>query len=374
MIKPSRGCAVAILFSLTIPLTAAAQTPDTDLRTAEEQLATALTKKDQPSMDRLLAAGFVLRSSPDVLRETWMTNALTLCWGDRFEISDFSLVSHSGDVAIVSLLLTTHQDPVTCEPAMVRSLLTDVWTRQNKAWRLSLRHAAPPTTAVAGQFAKSAPPPPLWERTAELSLVATGGNTDTQTLGAGGSVTWRPGAWTTQARAAYVRSATADAVTAESLVAEARQARTLSPRADIFARAEYLVDRFAGIGRRTAIDGGFGWLLLNAAPHTLKVDGGFGATHESRLGDSDLTFASATASANYRWQVSRSAALTEHATMSTDVSEPGRWRLQNGLHLTAAMTRLFSGRVGHELKRVERPVPGFRKTDTVVSATLVARF
>ena len=362
-----------LLLSLT-PLTATAQTPDQDLRAAEEQLAAALVGKDAAAFERLLAPGFVLRGAPDVSRDLWMKNALSMCWGDSFEIADFSVTSRTADVAIVSLLLTTPQDPVTCERAVIRSLITDVWVREGAAWRLAVRHSAPPAASVAEQFAKIDPPPPLWEGSAELSLVATGGNTDTQTLGAGASVTWRPGVWITRGRTAFVRSATSDVVTAESVVAELRQSRTLSPRAELYARGEYLVDRFSGIDNRTTLDAGVGWLLLDEAPHTLKVDAGVGVTHEQRLAGSDETFAAATASAAYTWQINAAAALHEQPLVSMAIGEPSNWRLQNSLNLTVAVARRLSVRIAHELKRINQPVPGFRRTDTILSAALVARF
>lgn len=345
-----------------------------DLQTAEQQLATALTQKDAEALERLLAPTFVLRASPDVPRETWITNALTLCWGDTFDVSEFSVTNQTANTAIVSLLLTTHRDPVTCEAATIRSLLTDVWTRIDGTWRLALRHSGPAGQDVSGQFAKTAPPPPRWERSAELSMVATGGNTDTQTLGAGMAVIWRPGAWTTRSRAAFVRSVTDDEVTAESLLAEIRQSRALTPRSDVFGRAEYVVDRFAGLSDRTTVEGGFGWLLLQHPVHSLKIDGSAGFTHESRLTGESLTFSSATVASIYKWQLSTTTTLNEHATISTDIAESGNWRLQNGLHLAHSLTRVLTVRIAHELKHVNRPVPGFRKTDTVLSAALVTRF
>lgn len=364
---------VLVTFVLFHPI-ASAQTSN-DLRAAEDRLAAALTRKDHAVLERLLAPGFVLRGTPDIARDTWIENALTLCWGERYEISDFSIATATADTAIVSLLLTTFRDPVTCDNAVVRSLLTDVWIRTDaEGWRLMLRHAAPPARGVSGQFAKAALPPPRWERSAELSLVATGGNTSTQTLGGGMAVLWRPGAWTTRTQTKYVRSVTSDAVTAESFVVEVRQSRALTPNASAFGRAEYLVDRFAGIGNRTTAEAGFGWTLLRRAPHTLEVDGGAGTTHESRLKGDDLTFASTTVTSAYKWQISPSASLGEQLTFSTDVAEPANWRGRNMLQLTLALSRLLSIRVSHEVKHVARPVPGFRPTDTIVSTALVGRF
>jgi putative salt-induced outer membrane protein YdiY len=359
---------------LLLPLTAAAQTPDTDLRAAEEQLAAALTKKDRDVFERLLAPEFVLRGAPDVDRDTWIANALGMCWGETYEITDFDVRGRTGDLAIVSLVLTTHVDPATCEPAIIRSLLTDVWSSTPEGWRLALRHSGPAGSAVAAQFAKTDPPPPRWERTAELSLVATGGNTDTQTLGAGGSIVFRPGVWVTRARAAYVRSATDGVDTAESLTADLRQSRELSPRADVYGRVAYLADRFAGIDHRTTLDAGLGWLAVDAAPHSLKLDAGAGFTHEARLADGDETFAIGTGSALYRFRINRTSEFTEQLRFTADLGEAGNWRLHNAAALTVTMTRVLSLRVAHELKRNNRPVPGFRATDTMLAAALVAKF
>jgi len=368
-----RAGIIALLLA-TITSAAAAQDLQAHLRQAEEQVARALTTKDAVALEQLLAADFVMRGAPDVARDTWLKNALTLCWGKQFEISDFAVSRATGDLAIVTLLLTTQQDPVTCEPAIIRSLLTDVWIREAGAWRLAVRHSGPAAAAVTAQFAKVAPPPPRWERTGELSLVSTGGNTDTQTLGASGGVIWRPGQWTTRARASFVRSSTQDAVTAESFVGELRQARVLSPRADLFARVEYLVDRFSGISRRTTVDGGIGWLVFDDGRWSLKTDGALGVTRENRLRGDDLTFASASGIALFKWTITPTAALTEQVTLSTDVSETANWRLQNGLNLALTVNRILSARIGHELKRINRPVAGFRPTDTVLSAALVVRF
>lgn len=355
---------------------ALAQPAADDIRILEERLATALIAKDKAALDGLLASGFVLRGAPDITRPTWMTNALTLCWGDTFAITDFAIRSATAETAIATLVLTTQQDPVTCAPAVIRSLITDVWVRRpgDPEWRLAMRHSGPAGSDVAQQFAKTEPPPPRWERTAELSLVATGGNTDTQTLGAGGSVIWRPSAWVTRARAAYVRSVANDLETAESLVAELRVSRALTPRLEAFGRADYLVNRFAGIDYRTTFDAGLGWLLVEDARHSLKVDAAAGVTHESRLEGDDLTFASGSGGLSYKLKLSTTTEITEQALLTTDLGDLENWRFQNGIALTTTMTRVLSLRVQHELKRINRPVPGFRPTDTILSAALVAKF
>ena len=340
---------------------------------AEEQLAAALIVKDVATFERLLADDFVLRGAPDVDRATWITNAVELCWGDTFDISDLLVGTDSDHQAVVTFVLTTPLDPGTCAPAIVRSLVTDVWRREPDGWRLVLRHSGP-TGGVAQQFTRIEPPPPRWERTGELSLVGTGGNTDTQTLGVGGAILWRPGAWVTQARTAYVRSSNASVDTAESLVIDLRQSHQVSERVDIHASAAYLADRFAGIDHRTTVAAGVGWLAFDAASQSLTLDVGAGVTNEVRLATDDLTFPVGTLGVLYRWQLSRTSVFTQQALVTADLGNAANWRLQNSANVTVTVTRLLSFKLGHELRRTNQPVPGFRTTDTVLSAALVARF
>lgn len=217
-------------------------------------------------------------------------------------------------------------------------------------------------------------PPPLWERKAELSLVATGGNTDTQTVGAGASLVWRPAPWTTEAKVAFVRSEANDELTARSLAADFRQARSLTERVDAFGRLGYLSDEFAGIDARTSVDGGIAYKLLTGPVHTLRVDAGLGYSYEARTTGEDLSFALVNFGSAYKWQISATADLTESALVTVSLDEAEDRRFSNTFALTAALTRLLSLKLSHELKFANRPVPGFEKTDTQLSMALVASF
>lgn len=236
------------------------------------------------------------------------------------------------------------------------------------------------TAAVAPAFAqtppaqKPPPPPPRWERKAELSVVATGGNTDTQTIGAGASLVWRPTPWTTEAKVAYVRNESDDKLTAESFAADFREARALSERVDVFGRVGYLSNEFAGIDARTTVDGGVAYKLLLGPVHMLRVDGGLGYSHESRTTGDDLSFVLANFGSAYKWQISPTADLTEAVLFTQSLEEADDRRFSNTFALTAALTRLLSLKLAHELKFTNAPVPGFEKTDTQLSVALVASF
>jgi putative salt-induced outer membrane protein len=230
--------------------------------------------------------------------------------------------------------------------------------------------------AAAAQTAPPAnnAPPPRWERKAELSLVSTGGNTDTQTLGTGASIIFRPGPWTTEARTAFVRSEAADVETAKSLVADAREARAVTPRMEIFGRYGYLSDKFAGIDHRSTVDGGVGYKLLPGPVHTLRADAGLGYSREARVVGDDLSFALANFGSAYKWQISKTADLSDSALLTASLDDGDAWRFGNAFALTAVMTRVLSLKLSHDVKFNNSPVVGFEKTDRLTSVALVAKF
>jgi putative salt-induced outer membrane protein len=224
------------------------------------------------------------------------------------------------------------------------------------------------------QAPPAAEPPPRLERKAEVSFVATGGNSDTQTVGVGGSVVWRPDPWTTEAKVSFVRSETSDIETARTLSADLRQGRTLTPRVDVFGRYGFLSNEFAGIESRSTIDGGVGYKLLLGPVHTLRADAGLGYSHENRVDQDALSFPLANFGGAYKWQISKTADLTNAALFSTSLDEGEDWRFGNAFAVTAALTSVFSLKAVHEVKYVNAPVPTFEKTDTLMSVALVAKF
>lgn len=56
------------------------------------------------------------------------------------------------------------------------------------------------------------------------------------------------------------------------------------------------------------------------------------------------------------------------------LSDAGNWRFGYGLSLTSAIALVHLLKLSHELKRVNEPAPCFGRTDTIVSAALVAKF
>ncbi len=230
-----------------------------------------------------------------------------------------------------------------------------------------------PATAMA-QPTSDDPVEGPWSGTAEVSLIATSGNSDTRTFGLGTEVIYNPGAWRWLGRISYVETEADDQLKARSQSALVETSRPLSERIDAYARGGYLRDLFAGIERRLTTEGGLAYTVIATDPQSLQLLAGFGFTREQRVVGDALSLGTANATGRYRWAISETSAFTEEASFVADLNTGDDWRFTNEVAVTAALSTRLSLKVSHKLSHLNRPVPGFRKTDTILAAAMVANF
>jgi putative salt-induced outer membrane protein len=225
------------------------------------------------------------------------------------------------------------------------------------------------------------PPPPAHTCTgsAELSFVSTTGNTDTQTLGVGGSIECKPNKWTYLAKGAFIRSEADDVETAKSLDTLFRASRDLTLRLKAYGQFNYFQNEFAGIENRYAVEGGLSYMLLMYPKHTLEIDGGLGYTKEDRVEtigilDEDLSFPTARVGAIYRWKISETAEFGDDLGFTFNLNDGDDWRFGNVSYIAAKLNTIFALKFSYAVTYLNNPVPGFGKTDTITSAAVVAKF
>jgi putative salt-induced outer membrane protein YdiY len=366
-------------FTATLAVSASAQdvTPEqsggVDVRALESSLVNALHARDRQRLESLLAAGYVLRGTPDIDRKTWLQNAIQLCWGDRSDIDDFRARRHD-DVVIASFELTFYVDPGTCRAGVLRSLVTDVWVRESGLWKLKVRHAGPPPTSsgdLAAQYGVVPDPPPTFESSGEFSAVATGGNTSTRTLGLGAQLAHRWDGQRTEGRARFLTSQADDVTNARVLTVEGRHGLTMTDRFQMFGEASYARDRFAGIDDRVTATAGVAYAVSVPRRQSLTLEGGVGWTLEQRLDLTTLRFATATGALDYRWTILPGIELREDATFHADLESLQNWRTSNTTALTVSLTSVLSLRASHAFEYRHTPVAGFGRSDMRTALTVV---
>ena len=348
------------------------QSDTADIRRLESTFFEALHARDRPRLESLLAADYVLRAAPDVDRKTWLRNGMTLCWGERSDIDRFRAQRHD-DVAIAFFELTFYVDPGSCQPAVLRSLVTDVWVRDSEGWKLKVRHAGAPAQGgdIAAQYGVVPVLPPTWEAGSELSAVATGGNTSTRTLGMGFQLVHRADRQKTEANTQFLTSRADGVTNARSLTVDGRHGFAMTPQLQMFGQASYARDRFAGIDDRTTVTAGMAYTLPGPPSQSLTLEAGFGWTGERRLDLAVFRFATATGALDYNWTIGPGTELRDEAAIFADLESASNWRTSNTLSLSVGFTRALSLRASQSIDYRRTPVPGFGGSDMRTAVALV---
>jgi len=184
----------------------------------------------------------------------------------------------------------------------------------------------------------------------------------------------RPDQWVITNKAAFIRNESESELTAQSFAYLFRAARVLSPRLSAFGEYAYFRDEFAGVANRNALVGGISYKVVDLPKHVFFTDAGLGYMNESRLAGDDVSSATWSLGAGYRWKISETAEFTEDFRMTGLFAEGSDWRILQAAAVTARLTRLFSLKVSNTIRYAHEPVPGFQNTDTSTSVALVAKF
>ena len=231
-----------------------------------------------------------------------------------------------------------------------------------------------PALAQAPAAPAAPPPPPKHEGTAEFAFVGTTGNASTQTIGLNGELIVRPEQWVITNKASFIRNESESELTAQSFGYLFRAARTLSPRLSAFGEYAYFRDTFAGVAHRNSLVGGLSYKLVNAPRHLVFADAGLGYMNEQRLEGDDVSSATWSLGAGYKWKISDTAEFTEDVRMTGIFADASDWRVLQMAAVTARLTTLLSLKVSNTIRYAHAPVPGFKDTDTNTSVALVAKF
>lgn len=217
-------------------------------------------------------------------------------------------------------------------------------------------------------------PAPAFEGSAELTFVGTSGNSETQSLGAGTVLMFRPGRWTITNKAAMVRNEDHGTVHAQSLSISTQGGREMTPRLSLVAGHAYARDRFAGIKHRNSIDAGLTVDAITTNRHSLVLEGRAGYASEQRLTGADVSSSIGSTAALYTLKISETASFETEARAVFSLEDGRDQRVTNVASLTAQLNSRFSLKATHTTRWVRRPAPGFKTTDTITAVALVAKF
>jgi len=218
------------------------------------------------------------------------------------------------------------------------------------------------------------PPPPLWDVQVAASFVGTSGNSDTSSAGADFGLHRRWAVWQIESAAAAVRTSSQDVRTAERYLGAFRGQRKLTSFVGLSSGIKLERDEFSGVNFRSIADAGLTWALVRQAAWTLDGITAVALNHENPTIGPKRNHPVGLFQVLSRMPLGTSGATTQRFTFYPDFKETDAHRSEMELAVQAAMNSHFALKLGYLVRRSNAPVPGFKKTDTMTTASVVMQW
>ncbi len=213
-----------------------------------------------------------------------------------------------------------------------------------------------------------------WSGSLGLSLVATSGNSDTQTLGLDFAIKRKPDPWGWEATATYLKSEQDGDTTAERYGGALRGDRKLSERWALFAAVNAEHDAFAGYDLRGVLEIGASYAALRGPVHELSLDAGLSWTTEDRIASEDQDYMGGVFGLKYGWHPRKGTVVGQKLVWYPNFDQTSDWRLTSETSLQAALSERLALKFGYQVRYDNEPVPGFDETDTTTTVSIVVGF
>jgi putative salt-induced outer membrane protein len=224
-------------------------------------------------------------------------------------------------------------------------------------------------TTAALAVADEAPKP--WKGNAELGIVKTAGNSTTQSITAGGGITYERDRWRHSGTVDIINTSSGNVTSAERYTATGKSDYKLNALSYVFGRLGYENDRFAGFDYRTTEVIGYGRRVINAGAVTLDLEAGPGARQTKLTNDGSTNEAIGRVAGNFAWKVSATATFTED--LSSDIGQDTTVT-QSITALKAQVAGNLAMKASLTLRNISTVPADKKNTDSETALTLVYGF
>jgi putative salt-induced outer membrane protein YdiY len=218
------------------------------------------------------------------------------------------------------------------------------------------------------------PPPPAWDLQLGASFVGTSGNSDTSSTGADFSAHRRWVLWQIEATASAINTTDSGTQTAERYLGAFRGNRKLRDRLGLTSGIKLERDRLAGIDFRSILDGGLTYALVREALWTVDAVTALAWNHEARTTGDGRDAAQAVLQALSKYRFGTSGDTTQRFTFYPDFNQSSAYRSEAELTAQAALNKRLALKLGFLWRYSHDPVPGFERSDTTTTASIVVRW
>ena len=210
-----------------------------------------------------------------------------------------------------------------------------------------------------------------WKIEAELGLISTSGNTDTQTVNAKLAVEYEKGDWRHLFRTETLRSKDSGVETANRDLALYRARYQLYDYNYLFGLLRYESDIFAGYDERYTEVAGYGHQLYNLEVFKWDIEAGLGASQTNNTDNTSIDEGIVRLATDLIWNFTETSSFGQEIFVesgNTNTSTEATSALKVKINSVLAM------KLTYKIKNNSDVPPGIKHTDTQSSVTLVYDF
>lgn len=207
-----------------------------------------------------------------------------------------------------------------------------------------------------------------WGGEAEIGILMTRGNTNTDSQNIKLGVHYNADSWEHKLRLESLRTEDNGVVSADRFVANYRSTYKFSAVAYGFGALRHEKDRFAGLDRRDTEVLGYGRKLYNVKSLIWAVEAGVGARQTARTDNTDSNEGIIRLATNIEWKITDTSSLREDLFVesgSTNTASESTTSLKLKINSSLAM------KLGFKIQDNSDVPVGIKHTDTQTSLTLV---
>ena len=229
------------------------------------------------------------------------------------------------------------------------------------------------TAATAMPLAAADTPPPIWDLNLGLAYLATTGNSKTSALGLDAAYVHNWPVWKFEAGALARRSEENGALTGERYSGTVRATRALTSTLGLTSGLLGERDRFSGLDLRGVVDVGLRWTPIQNDRCTVEGTAGLTYNHEEFViaGLDNEGYLGGLLGARATVKLSASSSAFAEARYIPDFERSENYLMNGKLGVQANLTSLLALKASYEVRYDNEPVPGFGKTDTAATMSLV---
>lgn len=211
----------------------------------------------------------------------------------------------------------------------------------------------------------------VWNGEAELGIVNTTGNTETENLNARGTVVNERRQWRHSGTIQFVRAADQDETTARRFALQAKTDYKFTERSYIFGVVTYEDDRFSGYDYQASVAAGYGRKLITRDNLALEGEIGPGVRRSKPDAGDAEDEGIVRAALNLNWMVSE--AVTFAASLSVEAGEDITIT-QSETALKSQIAGNLASKISYNVRHASEVPVDTEKTDTTLAVTLVYSF